>query len=77
MPDLKCKCSTPYGQGWVIVTCKEESCLKCCPRTLLEDVTQSSKPTTEVANIVKIMLAIMIIFILLVQLQDYKENTCS
>ena len=53
MADLKCKCSTPYGQGWVIVTCTQSSCQKCCPRTLMEDVSKQGKPTTEVATIVK------------------------
>ena len=52
MPDLKCKCSTPFGQGWTIVTCKQSSCIQCCPRTLIEEVT-SVKPTSEIPNIVK------------------------
>lgn len=46
MADLKCKCSTPYGQGYIIVNCTESSCEKCCPRTLIEEVDRfSDNPT--------------------------------
>lgn len=52
MANKNCKCSTPYGQGWVIVTCAQSSCIKCCPQTLIEEV-PTAKLTAAVPNIVK------------------------
>lgn len=38
MADLKCRCSLPYAPGSYVIPCSESSCIKCCPRTLIEEV---------------------------------------